>query len=246
VSDVRLVALGFALLASCAVPPASDDEPFVPPGKGDIVGNLREQLHRYVTDKSVALSYYDARQAMFGVTASFDIHDGTVECIYTGKHAQPDGTNTPGGFNTEHSWPQSMGAEMEPPRSDLHHIFAVDEEANSARASFPFGTAACAAKDPATCAWHGGGSALDQSSPTTAVFEVRPERRGDIARAHFYFAVRYDLPIPDDEEAVLRAWHEADPPDAVEAARDEGIFAIQHNHNPFVQWPELVGELNDF
>jgi NAD(P)-dependent dehydrogenase (short-subunit alcohol dehydrogenase family) len=77
-------------------------------------------------------------------------------------------------------------------------------------------------------------------------FEVRPERRGDIARAKFYFAIRYELPIGDAEEAVLRTWHADDPPDDEERTRDDAIAEIQHNHNPFVVDADLVDQLDDF
>ncbi|MCF5932996.1 endonuclease, partial [Xanthomonas perforans] len=37
---------------------------------------------------------------------------------------------------------------------------------------------------------------------------------------------------------TLLAWHQADPPDDAERARNEVIFSFQGNRNPFVDHPE--------
>jgi endonuclease I len=235
------------VVAGCA---ATDDRAPGGPGGGKTDDGtqgdgLREKLHAEVADH-VALSYFDARNAMFN---TIDVHDDLIESVYTGLRVAPDGSNTPGGFNTEHVWPQSQGAEEEPPRSDLHHIFPVDAESNSARASHPFGEIECndAGQVASVCAWQADGSALEVAEDKiTGTFEVRAARRGDVARAKFYFAIRYELPIDDDQETVLRAWHAEDPPDDVERERDEAIAELQHNHNPFVVDPDLVDELVDF
>ena len=99
-------------------------------------------------------------------------------------------------------------------------------------------------------------------------FETWDERKGDTARAVLYMAIRYeggtdpltgqsepDLELTDDRGLIvgtsdysrpaymglltdLLAWHEADPPDAREIARDEVIFSFQGNRNPFIDHPE--------
>jgi endonuclease I len=78
------------------------------------------------------------------------------------------------------------------------------------------------------------------------VFEVRPERRGDIARAIFYFSLRYQQALDSRQEATLRAWHLQDPPDAWERARNRRVEDVQDRLNPFVLHPELVQEISDF
>lgn len=77
-------------------------------------------------------------------------------------------------------------------------------------------------------------------------FEPPDPVKGDLARAHFYFALMY----PDRVDALfferelpdLLAWHLADPPSREEMQRDSVIQAIQGNCNPFVRWPGLVGQ----
>ncbi len=190
-----------------------------------------------------SLGYDGARDVMLGVTGNFDLTGGMLECVYTGKKAAPDGTRTPNGFNTEHTWPQSLGAGSEPARSDLHHLFPVDELANNARGNLPFAATSCTS----ACAYDNGGS---RKGPLLGgveeVFEVRPVRRGDVARALFYFAVRYDQSIEAFEETALRSWHDSDAPDAVEQARNDAIETYQKNRNPFVDRPDFVAKIADY
>lgn len=192
-------------------------------------------------DGHTNLGYDGARDRIF---TSIDVHDGKIECIYTGRLVSPDGTRTPGGFNTEHSWPQSEGA-TGVAKADLHHLFPTDATANNRRGSYPFGDTDC--NQSSACVWYEGGSELGNSSTGGGrVFEVRPAYRGDIARAHFYFSVRYGLAIPASEETVLRAWHQQDPVSDRERLRNDRIEAVQHNRNPFVDRPDFVARIADF
>lgn len=99
------------------------------------------------------------------------------------------------------------------------------------------------------------------------VFEVWDARKGDIARAMFYMDVRYDdlaadpsgmpagevdLILTDNPAlietnepymgllSVLLEWHEFDPVDEIELLRNDEVFALQENRNPFVDHPEWV------
>jgi hypothetical protein len=196
-----------------------------------------------LVDGHVSLGYDAARDAMFGITATFDVRSGNLECVYTGRLTPPNGTRTPGGFNTEHSWPQALGASQEPARSDLHHLFPTDDNANNARGNYPFGDTDCTT----TCTYQNGGSKLGvRTGGTEIVFQVRPQRQGDIARAQFYFAVRYGLNIPPTVETTLKQWHAADPVDSVELSRNSGIEQLQLNRNPFVDRPDFVAKISDF
>jgi len=193
-----------------------------------------------------ALGYTKAREAIFTVAGGgVDVVGGFVECVYTGKQVQADGTTAPGGFNTEHSWPKSEGADVEPAKSDLNHLFPSDASANSYRGSLPFGVTDCAAKG--SCTWSVGGSMIGPIVGGAAkVFMVRPAMQGDIARAHFYFSVRYGQPIPAAEELWLRLWNVADLPDARERDRAAAIEGLQSKRNPFVDRPDFVEQISDF
>ncbi|MBF0407404.1 MAG: endonuclease [Candidatus Riflebacteria bacterium] len=156
-----------------------------------------------------------------------------VECIYTGRKIQTNQEPDSSDMNVEHSWPQSLGA-VGIAKCDLHHLFPTDSKANSKRSSFPFGMV----DKPI---WEEGESQFDGSK-----FEIRPCQRGNTARGMFYFSIRYNKRIPNNEEAVLRQWFKEDPVDATEKARNDAIEKIQHNRNPFIDHPEFVDQIKDF
>jgi len=99
-------------------------------------------------------------------------------------------------------------------------------------------------------------------------FEPRDEVKGDVARMLFYMATRYEgedgdfvdleltanlylyeeleiaiqnskLPYYENLEVLLR-WHLEDPVDEWELERNESIYQIQGNRNPFIDHPEWV------
>jgi len=47
-------------------------------------------------------------------------------------------------------------------------------------------------------------------------------------------------------ETMLRRWHAADPVDQKERDRNEAIYGIQRNRNPFIDHPEWVDSIPDF
>jgi deoxyribonuclease I len=203
---------------------------------------LKSALFEIVKDHR-SLGYNKARGALLKVPT---LTPGIpLECVYSGRIVEPDGTTTPGDFNTEHSWPQSMGANSEPARSDLHHLFPVDARTNGARGNYPFGVVTCL-HDETACNFENNGSALGRTAQGQLAFEVRPKKRGDIARAQFYFSVRYKRSIPPNVELVLREWDHEDPIDAEEQMRNDSIERQQNNRNPFVDRPDFTDRIADF
>ncbi|HOY65434.1 MAG TPA: endonuclease [Candidatus Ozemobacteraceae bacterium] len=190
---------------------------------------LVSELNKRISD-NLPLEYSASRRIVF---LTLDNREGYVECVYTGRteHLTQMPNNTD--MNIEHSWPQSLGA-TGVAKADLHHLFPTDSKANGTRGSLPFGPVS----NPN---WAEGGSKCDGDT-----FEVRPASRGNIARAQFYFSVRYGKEIPNQVESVLREWHKSDPVDAVELERNGKIEGIQHNRNPFVDHPEFVEKIKDF
>lgn len=203
---------------------------------------LLDALHDRTKDH-VYLSYNDARRA---IRDTIDNHDGQLECIYTGV-TLPAATAFTSGMNVEHTWPKSeMGESLAVGESDMHHLFPSTNDANLRRSSWPFADLDCDARGD--CPWSVGGSSSDYApgSENEWVFEVRPESRGDVARAHFYFSVRYGLPVDAAEEQVLRCWSWSDPPDAEERARNGRVEEVQTRRNPFVDRPDFVERIADF
>lgn len=186
-----------------------------------------------------ALGYNGARDAIFmqldnqawnGQGAS----QNTLECIYTGVQAvgytsRTDCQNNYN-FNTEHTIPQSLFSQNPPMVSDMHHLFATTESANTERGNNPFGVVA-------SPTWSAGGS-----KSNGVVFEPRDAHKGRGARAVLYFALRYQdySGFIANQQNLMRLWHTNFPPDPVEKTRNNNIYALQNNRNPFIDHPEFL------
>lgn len=196
--------------------------------------SLKSALFNLINNHT-SLGYDGARQAMF---SSIDNVNGWVECVYTGQLVQTNGipdVNTQH-MNTEHTWPQSLGAEGVA-KSDLYHLYPTNDTANSIRGNLPFGVVVSGQN------WSVGGSKRGYNSSGTLVFEPRDIHKGDVARAMFYFCIRYDnpsAPFFNNQEQVLRTWHNTDTVSLKETNRNNAIEALQDNRNPFVDHPEFI------
>jgi deoxyribonuclease-1 len=140
--------------------------------------------------------------------------------------------------NCEHTWPQSkFKGRSSHQKGDLHHLFPTESKANSKRSSNNFDIITNGKAAHRDC---------EASQSTSGTFQPPPEHRGNVARAMFYFSTRYNLPIHEKMERVLKLWHEQDPVDEKEIKRNDMIEEIQSNRNPYIDFPHLVNLINDF
>jgi hypothetical protein len=151
-------------------------------------------------------------------------------------------------INTEHLWPQSLGADTGRPEADMHHLYPSRGDVNTVRGNNPFGqfpyrTATALYRDTLTYPPSPVPTdSLTYSAARSGMFMPRASVRGDIARALFYFRSIYEAEATataarvaffDGMRATLLAWHRADPPDAAEQARSGRVKLYQGNDNPF-------------
>ncbi|WP_372655373.1 endonuclease I family protein, partial [Halobacteriovorax sp.] len=183
-----------------------------------------------------SLNYREARVKMFG---RIDNHSGKVCSVYSEECIKTRSIPNHRVMNAEHTWPKSKGAGKKPAVSDLHHIFPANSEVNSIRSSYPF----C---EVSKTQWTNNMSSLGNAPRLGTCFEPPVEHRGEVARAMFYFAVRYGEEISPAEEKWLRKWHNDDPVDQNEIDRNSEILNIQGNSNPFIDQPGLVEVIEDF
>lgn len=193
---------------------------------------LKAELKRTISANYKQLGYTAARDAMY---ATLDNESGWVTCVYTGRKAQFStraGANS-NQINTEHTWPQSLFSQREPERSDIHHLFPTDASTNTRRSNLPFGVVS----NPT---WTEGGSKWQSGT-----FEPRDEQKGATARAMFYFAIRYSnySNFLNNQEAILRQWHQTFQPAERETNRNQAIYQLQNNRNPFVDFPGFVNRI---
>ena len=171
-----------------------------------------------------------------------------VECIYTGQTASQPASEDPDRdeMNCEHLWPRSLlyedqeSALYSHQESDLHHLFPSVPGANSLRGNLPFGQVVGDRNMDFAPSYYG----VDRSGKM--VFDVRRDRRGDVARTMFYMSVRWGLELPDDEANVLRQWSDQDPVSEQETLRNTAVQRLQGNRNPFVDCPVLLDRIFRF
>lgn len=223
-------------------------------------GLSEDALWEYLVDNyktSTTLGYTDARDVLYG---EIDLQPGNLlETIYSGYTITLDPYEDPStnayqqGVDCEHTWPQSYGADQEPQKSDMHHLYPCKSNVNSSRSNSPFGEI----PDPDTDNWYRLDEVLN-TIPTSNIdeysekdnygddtWEPREEVKGNIARSMFYFYTMYYDDIQnsfmDDQMDELYAWHQQDPPDDDEIERTWEIATYQQNKpNPFVLDETLI------
>ena len=173
-------------------------------------------------------------------------------------------------YNREHSFPKSWwgGSTSVPQYTDLFTVVPVDGWINGIRNNNPYGEIQGGTETHIT----NNGSALGSSSISIpgysgSVFEPIDEYKGDLARGYFYMMTRYEDVIASwenftpESDAVLDGtnypgfeqwmldmlinWHNIDPVDTKEIERNETIYGIQGNRNPFIDHPEYVNLIWD-
>ena len=198
-----------------------------------------------------SIGYDKARIVMFGERdLQQSGNEKFVTDVYCGKKFTfrdvQDVGNMHAEVNIEHTWPQSKFSsqfEKGMQKSDMHHLFLTDSKANSQRGNHEFGVAGNLHNELTV-------EDCDNSKLVHAQggynFEPPKGHRGNVARALFYFSVRYHMPISKAQEKALREWHKADPIDATEREKHEVVSKHQNVRNPFVDFPQLVDQIADF
>lgn len=211
--------------------------------------DLLEQINQNYQPKR-HLGYDNSRDILY---SEIDNHDGQVLGIYTNftlffdpnSHLDPSKTLYQGGegINAEHIWPQSKGANGIA-KDDQHNLFPARVKVNSDRNNKPFGEIS----DNKTKRWYFKeerratipSSDIDEYSESISdKFEPREDRKGDVARAMFYFKAIYpdsaDQSFFNAQQDTLCRWHQLDPVDGRELARNQAIANNrQGNENPFI------------
>ena len=159
-------------------------------------------------------------------------------------------------YNREHLWAQSWTSNDGTHKTDLHHVLPTDGYVNGKRSNYAFG-------EVRNASWTSrNGSKLGNNTVSGfsgTVFEPIDEYKGDIARALMYVSVRYyqednswstsDMTnksvIKDWAMTMLLRWHEEDPVSDKEINRNNAVYNIQRNRNPFVDYPEFANMIWD-
>jgi endonuclease I len=231
---------------------------------------LQQVVHELIRDhtsqpytQAFQFDAWDALQVLDRDPAS----PGNVLLIFSG--ASVPGSDTQGGSNPkitseswerEHLWPRSYGLGNDGADfSDLFNLRPINQAVNQTRGNRIFDEPDLFhGFDPAAAPPGAPECLYDPLGGQGRLWAPRPAERGDIARAMFYMAVRYDgrdelttpLRLSDDPDTLagrfgrlstLLRWHAEDPVDEEERRRNDLIFErFQGNRNPFVDDPGLA------
>ena len=191
----------------------------------------------------------------------WDIYSGITayEPVTKGKSYSKEGDC----YNREHSFPNSwFGGNVLPMYTDLHHIYPTDGYVNNRRGNYPFGET-----EGERYKSEKGFSKLGRCTYpgySGIVFEPNDEFKGDLARTYFYMVTCYEEKLADwfnkygDKGGVrqtidgttypgltgwqlemLMKWAAADPVSEKEVQRNNAVYEIQRNRNPFIDFPGL-------
>jgi endonuclease I len=181
-----------------------------------------------------------------------DIPDGTPDYIYTFVVDQCGNYSGEGScYNREHSFPKSwFGGDVPPMYTDLFHLVPTDGYTNGQRGNYPYGEV-----DSPNWTSTNGSKRGPCSYPgySGTVFEPIDEYKGDFARNYFYMLTRYMSQIDnwnsemldgddfsDWAKSLLLEWAAADTVSQKEIDRNNEVYAIQNNRNPFIDNPEYA------
>lgn len=168
-------------------------------------------------------------------------------------------------YNREHLVPQSWFNEAQPMKADVHHIFPTDGYVNNRRSNHPFGEV----NNPTWTSTNGsklGPNVYNYSGAFSGtVFEPIDEFKGDIARAYFYMATRYENKVGNWASSggnaaatfdgsfdhvftnwildMFLKWNQEDPVSQKEIDRNNAAYVFQGNRNPFIDHPEYAADI---
>lgn len=211
-----------------------------------IKDELRQQLHLIINDNLNRVSYKEVRAYLELSDLSLS-NKNMLYMIYDSQRVNV----VKGGslWEVEHVWPNSKLGVEEIKRdqkniaSDLHNLRAITALTQDDRSNY----------------FYSKGSGTNHLTDDGG-FYPGDDHKGDVARILLYMSVMYDeLILTDDLEcllddstaftpegakmglmALLVKWHKEDPVDRFEKDRNEIIFGIQGNRNPFIDMPEYV------
>lgn len=162
------------------------------------------------------------------------------------------------GLNREHSFPKSWwgGSTSVSAYVDLNHLYPSEAKANQAKSNYPLGVVDMSSPVNFNNGITKVGYPVNgQGGGAKFVFEPDDEYKGDFARTYFYMATCYQnltwkytymvsqnlYPTLNQWSVnLLMQWHRQDPVSQKEIARNEAVYAIQNNRNPFIDLPELA------
>ena len=220
---------------------------------------LKTALHLIVKNATPP-SYGSGAGSTWAAFAKTDVRpeDGTIWDMYSSYHVAVNGTSAASGCNIEHSLANSWwGGTKNQTYNDLFNLNPSNSSANSSKGSWPI-----AVVDGSTTYSNGVikvGKSSSRPGGTIDAWEPADEYKGDFARSYMYMVTSYEdlsakwtgnsvnqldnntYPVFEQWTVDLfLKWCAQDPVSQKEINRNNEIYKIQGNRNPYIDYPLMA------
>lgn len=248
----RLLALAAMVMATVGAT-ADIPEGYYSSLKGKKGAELKTAVYNIIKSASV-LSYGSGSGSTWsGFYKTDRLDDNSVVDRYSNDVRYfSSSTSAIDGMNIEHSFPKSWwGGTKTQAYKDLYNLMPCEEKINSSKSNYPMGEVTTV-KTTNDCTKIGTGS------QGYYLWEPADKWKGDFARGYMYMATCYQnytwsgtqaLQILENNTyptlqkwacTLYIKWAKADRPDQLEMTRNDAVYDIQGNRNPFVDFPNLM------
>lgn len=229
------------------------------PAEGTKKEQLKTALHQIIKDADVLKYGSGDGYTWEGFYQADRLTGNEVFDRYSNIKRYFNGSNSVSGMHIEHSFANSWwGGIKNQAYKDLHHLYPADGTANMRKSNHPIGIVSEEVGEPngvIKVGW-----SASRPGERIKAWEPADEYKGDFARTYMYMVTCYEdyadlwksegLNMLDNNTypvfekwaiELLLEWNEQDQVDEMERTRNETVYAIQGNRNPFIDHPELAG-----
>ncbi len=221
--------------------------------------DFRDKLANLITTTHTNYTSYAGLANAYKTTDAVPNKSGYITWFYTGTEVKFSGFGGSGGqTNREHVWPKDGGSafsETSECGSDAHHLRPTECNLNSTRGSKSFGEVEQSTQNVVNqnkSASYGDGTADSLCYTSGSFFYPAAGYRGATARILMYVQTRwgnkFNLQFVDGaghsktigDFKTLMKWHLEELPTQEEINRNQAVYEIQGNRNPFIDHPEYA------
>lgn len=221
--------------------------------------DFRDKLANLITTTHTDYTSYAGLANAYKTTDAVPNKSGYITWFYTGTEVKFSGFGGSGGqTNREHVWPKDGGSAFSATSecgSDAHHLRPTECNLNSTRGSKSFGEVEQSTQNVVNqnkSASYGDGTADSLCYTSGSFFYPAAGYRGATARILMYVQTRwgnkFNLQFVDGaghsktigDFKTLMKWHLEELPTQEEINRNQAVYEIQGNRNPFIDHPEYA------
>ncbi len=221
-------------------------------------------LHLLINPHTI-LSYYNFEETIVHLLDARDtvisgISEKVINCAYSNQVYIYTEPFTWSWFNREHIFCQSWmptsnlsGYDFRPEYSDYFNLLPIiGSSVNGVRSNYPLGIV-----DEIISTYKDAKYGFNVDG--NRVYEPCNAIKGNVARAMFYMVICYNsvggfiwnipsyistsIPYAQNQD-ILKQWNLSDPPDNYEKARNDYVFSMQGNRNPFIDHPDWANNID--